>query len=271
MATGKQFFWLKLKREFMNGDEVDFLMNQKNGAQYIVLYQMLCFTTINTKGVLAYHIGEALIPYDVDKIGRDCKYFDRDTVIVALELFKKLGLVYEQSDGVLCIANFHDMVGSKTDWATKKQRQRLERGGDNVPALSPPMSPQSKSKSKSKSTDKESETDLNNKTTTTERARVREEDEGDELIPKGERAASLKQHLMGGTLGQGFVRISDEQFADLCERLSIEELEHYFAAVVEYEKSGKRSTKSHYNAILDMVKEDRRVKPQKTGYDCRER
>ena len=260
MATGKRFFWLKLKREFMTGDEVDFLMSQKHGANYVVLYQMLCLATINTGGSFSRTIGEAVIPYDIDKITREGKWFDRDTVIVALELYKKLGLVYEQENGILQIADFKEIVGSETDWAAQKQRQRLEKGVDNVhgnvPELSTPMSTQ---EIRDKSLEYRYQS-LNSKTTTTERARAREESEGDELIPKGDEGERLRQRYIQGSLGEGLVRMSLEQFDDLCERLSHEEIEHYFAAVVEYAKSGKRSTKSHYNAILDMVKQDRRVK-----------
>ena len=35
-----------------------------------------------------------IIPYDSDKIAGDTKYFSKDTVIVAMELFKKLNLIY---------------------------------------------------------------------------------------------------------------------------------------------------------------------------------
>ena len=111
MATGKRFYWIKLTKEFMIED-IDFLMNQKNGAKYVVLYQMLCLATINTEGTCAYTVGEVIVPYDVDKIRRECRYFDNDTIIVALELFKKLGWVYEQENGVLQIANFEEKVGS---------------------------------------------------------------------------------------------------------------------------------------------------------------
>lgn len=159
MATGKRFYWIKLTKEFMLED-IDFLMNQKNGAQYVVLYQMLCFATINTNGSCAYAVGEMIVPYDVDKIRRECKYFDNDTIIVALELFKKLGWVYEQENGVLQIADFDKKVGSETDWAVKKQRQRLGQGGDNVPELSPPMSPEMSPQSKSKSKRQSKETEL---------------------------------------------------------------------------------------------------------------
>ena len=41
-------------------------MGQKNGANYVVLYQMLCLMTINTNGRLSRQIGEVLIPYEVD-------------------------------------------------------------------------------------------------------------------------------------------------------------------------------------------------------------
>lgn len=71
----------------------------------------------------------------------------------------------------------------------------------------------------------------------------------------------LKLKYMTGTLGQGVVLMSDEQFSDLCDKLTIDELDKYFAIVVECEKNGKRyKKKSHYQAILDMAAKDRRIK-----------
>ena len=255
MATGKRFYWLKLYKEFMTGNEIDFLMNQKNGAKYVVLYQMLCLSTINTRGVCAYNIGEAIIPYDIDKIQRDTKYFDRDTVIVALELFKKLGWVYEQDNGVLQISNFDEIVGSETDWAQKKARQRLG-GGDNVPELSPEMSPQRKKEEEE--TEKETDTDIS--ITHSPPALACEEKADARLISK-EDAERLRRKYIGGTLGQGLVMMNAEQFEDLLERLSLDELEKYFEVVAECERSGKRyRKKTHYQAILDMAAKDREVK-----------
>lgn len=108
----------------MSGDIVDFLMSQRNGAQYVVLYQMLCMMCINTNGALSRQIGELIIPFDIDKIQRDCKYFSRDTITIALGLFKKLGLVYEQDAGVLAITGFKNLVGYETDYAIQKRNQR---------------------------------------------------------------------------------------------------------------------------------------------------
>ena len=121
MSTDKKYYWIKIKDSFMTSDKVDFLMSQKDGANYIVLYQMLCLMCLNTNGALSRKIGEIIIPYDNEKIVRDCKYFTKDTVIVALELFKKLGMIYEEQDGTLIISEFDNMVGSsKQDDHTKK-------------------------------------------------------------------------------------------------------------------------------------------------------
>ena len=141
MATGKRYYWIKLKDTFMTSDAVDFLMSQPEGANYVVLYQMLCLKTINTGGKLERHIGEIIIPYDVEKIQRDTKWFTVDTVRVALNLYKALGLVYADRNGTLALADYENLVGSETDWSEKKRRQRNDTpslpSGDNVPSVVP--------------------------------------------------------------------------------------------------------------------------------------
>lgn len=123
----KRYYWIKLKDTFFTSDTVDFLMSQKNGANYVVLYQMLCLKTVNTNGNLSRQIGEMIIPFDIEKIQRDCKYFDVDTIRVALELYKKLGLIYEQENGILQISNFDNLVGSETQGAVEKRQQRQQK------------------------------------------------------------------------------------------------------------------------------------------------
>ena len=122
--SDKRFYWIKLKTDFFEQDAIDFLLSQTNGSDYIALYIKLCTMTANTNGQLATQIGEILIPYDAQKIARDTKYFSVDTVVVAMELFKKLGLIYESNDNVLQIANYENMVGSETKWAEKKRIYR---------------------------------------------------------------------------------------------------------------------------------------------------
>ena len=75
MATGKRYYWMKLRENFMTSDTIDYFMSQPDGANYVVLYQMLCLKTINTEGRLSRKIGEIIIPYDIPKIQRDMKWF----------------------------------------------------------------------------------------------------------------------------------------------------------------------------------------------------
>ena len=124
MATGKRYFWIKLKESFLGSDAVDFLMGQPDGANYVVLFQILCLKTINTGGKLERHIGEVIIPYDEAKIQRDAKWFTIDTVRVALNLYKALGLIYVDQDGTLTLADFDNLVGSETDYAERNRRLR---------------------------------------------------------------------------------------------------------------------------------------------------
>lgn len=144
MATGKRFYWMKLKESFMTSDTIDYFMSQPDGANYVVLYQMLCLKTINTDGRLSRQIGEVVIKYDIPKIQRDLKWFSADTIRVALNLYKSFGLVYEDVDGVLVLADHDNLVGSETDWGAKKRRQRSAPelpSGDNVPTDVPPTVP----------------------------------------------------------------------------------------------------------------------------------
>lgn len=124
MDKNKRYYWIKLKTDFFNLAEIDFLLSQKDGCQYIVLYQMLCLQTANNNGELSSRFGEIIIPFNVDKIVRDTKYFTRDTVIVAMELFKKLNLIYTDNGDYFKIAGFENMVGSETGWAKEKREQR---------------------------------------------------------------------------------------------------------------------------------------------------
>lgn len=132
--SGKKYYWIRLKDDFFDLETIDWLISQKNGCEYVVLYQKLCLLTANRGGEMSTQIGDMIIPYDSNKIARDTK-FGVDTVIVGLELFKKLGLVYEQTDGILKIPYVEEIVGSETEYAKKKREYRGRLKSGDVPLL----------------------------------------------------------------------------------------------------------------------------------------
>ena len=88
---------------------------------------MLCLSTANNDGRLESKIGEMLVPYNAEKIVRDCKYFDIDTVNITMALYRKLGLIYEEKDNVLVISNHEEMVGSETSSAQRVREWRKKK------------------------------------------------------------------------------------------------------------------------------------------------
>lgn len=128
--ASKRFYWIKLKQDFyQSNDAIDMLMTQSDGhgAEYVVLYQMLCLKAINKGGGLYSQIGEIIVPYDVDKITRDCKYFERSTVTQALQLYKKLGLVYEEKKGgYFVISDFESLIGGECESAGRVRKYRAK-------------------------------------------------------------------------------------------------------------------------------------------------
>lgn len=135
MSENRKYYWIKLKEDFLNGDAVEFLMRQQDGAKYVVLYLMLCMMVKNNGGELTYQLGDVIMQYDVQKIVLGCRYFDSSTVVVALELYKKIGLIYEQEDGVLKISGFDSMVGVSTTAGDKQKRYRESKKLENNVAL----------------------------------------------------------------------------------------------------------------------------------------
>lgn len=123
----KRFYWFKLKLSFLTSDKVDILMSQKNGAYYIVIYQILCLKTLNSNGELATHINEIVMKWDDEKIQRECKWFDIDTIRVAKRLFLELGLLVLNDSGSLEIKDHNELIGCETGSAIDTRRYRVEK------------------------------------------------------------------------------------------------------------------------------------------------
>lgn len=93
--------YLKMLTDFFENEAIDFLLSQKQGTKYVTLYIMLCLKSLNTNGKLVCQVGEMLIPYNAEWIQKDCKYFSKNTIKSALELFKKLGLIRQEDEETL--------------------------------------------------------------------------------------------------------------------------------------------------------------------------
>lgn len=124
MATGKRYYWIKLKENFMNSDLVDHIMEQKHGAEYLVIYQLLCLKAINTEGRLELRLGTKRVPFTPEKLRRDFRWFNSERISEAIEVLKEGHLIDTEADGTIVIRNFDELAGCETDYAAQKRRQR---------------------------------------------------------------------------------------------------------------------------------------------------
>lgn len=130
-----KFYWLQLKEDFFEDDAIEWLEEQKpNGRDYAYFYLKLCLKSLKSNGVLIRQVGNILIPYDNNKLAEMTK-MDFDTVTVAMELLKKIGLIKILENGEIYISQLENLIGSQSKGAWKKQQQRLLGGqeGDKCP------------------------------------------------------------------------------------------------------------------------------------------
>lgn len=131
----KKYYWLKLKEDFFEEDTISWIEEQENGKEYCLFYLKLCLKSLKTDGTLIRNVGTMLVPYDAKKLG-EITNTDIDTVRVAMELFKNIGLVEILDNGEIYLNQLQNMVGSESKWAEKKRKQRKKVIEDNVPLLS---------------------------------------------------------------------------------------------------------------------------------------
>jgi uncharacterized phage protein (TIGR02220 family)/predicted phage replisome organizer len=121
----KRYFWLKLKEDFFDDDAISWLEEQPNGKEYALFYLKLCLKSLKHDGVLIRTVGNILVPYDAKKLSEITRT-NEDTVIVALELLKNIGLIEIQENGALFLTQLQSLIGSETNAAERMRNARAK-------------------------------------------------------------------------------------------------------------------------------------------------
>ena len=273
MGENGKYYWLKLKRDFFKRHDIQIIEGMPNGKDYILFYLKLLCESVDHDGSLRF---SEEIPYN-DQMLATITNTNVDIVRSAVKLFIELRMMELMDDGTFYMTQVEKMIGGETKWAEKKRLQRAK--GDNVPELSSNCPTEKDIEIRDKEIreeeeDKEKEIhsfnrsyaheeNISNKEAEYIEAKV--EESGlygkDAETYRAEVKERLKLRYMRGSLGQGVVFMSDEQFEDLCTKLGTDAVDKYCEIVAECEKSGKRyKKKSHYQAILDMAARDGVIK-----------
>lgn len=245
--TEKKYYWLKLKRDFFKRHDIRIIEAMPNGKDYILFYLKMLLESIDHDGMLRF---SDAIPYDETMLSVITNT-NVDVVRTALKVFSELKMLEVFDDRTIYMAEVEKLIGSESASAERVRKHRNEQ------KLLQCNTDVTKSNiEKEKELEKE-----NRERDSFIHSMETENEKTDEKPMSDEEKENAQRNYIGGTLGQGVVLMSPEQFGDLCDRLSWDELQHYFGIIVDCEQKGKRFTKkTHYQAILDMVAKDRKVK-----------
>ncbi len=116
----KRFYWLKLKDNFFDREEIQLIESLPNGKEYVLILLKFMMKAINSDGRL---VVKDLIPYNPQMLAT-VTHSNVDTVRSAIDIFIKFGLMSTLDDGTLYMNEVQALLGSETEFAAKKSEYR---------------------------------------------------------------------------------------------------------------------------------------------------
>lgn len=236
--------WVKLTTDMFDNRKIKHLRKLPEGNNIVLIWVMLLTMAgrCNASGMIFLTEN---IPY-TPKMLADELDFEENTVILALQVLEQLDMIVTEN-GFFTIAGWEEYQNADKlaeIRAKDRERKRLKRA--EAKALAQALLGES--------------ADVHGMST--ERPHIEEEEEKEEEKEYQSfiQSAESRRTYLGG-IGKGVVFLSDEQMSDLLDKLSVEEFDYYVGVVADNELKGHHyKKKTHYQAILDMAKRDRKTR-----------
>ena len=247
--------WIKLYlKTFRTSRKISAIERMKNGDTFIVIwFKLLCLAgEINDDG--AVYITPK-VPFDSVSLADELKK-PRAIVETAIKVFVDHDMLIRDDAGFIQIINWEkyqnveglEKIREQTRARVAKCRAKKSNATRNVTSNA--------DVTLCNATEEEEEEDKEKEYHSFIRSNAREEKSENEFSTD----LSTMRKRLGGTLGAGVVFLSDEQMSALLDFLSLDEFDYYVGVVRDQELQGKHyKKKTHYQAILDMAKKDRKI------------
>lgn len=265
--------WVKLTIDMFDNRKVKHLRKLPDGNNIVLIWVMLLTMAgrCNAGGMIFLTEN---IPY-TPKMLADELDFEENTVILALQALENLDMIVTDN-GFFTIAGWEEYQNiegmekireqNRLRQAKYRAKKLLAQSNDTSNVTVTQGNEADKEEEGEKEKEKEYHSFIHSCESDEEdyiQKKISEAGlEGDEAEAyKAELKEGLKRKYIGGTLGQGCVLMSDEQFAYICDTYSMDEIDKYFSIIVDCEKSGKHfKKKTHFQAFNEMAMKDRMVK-----------
>lgn len=248
--------WIKLTTNIFDNRKIRHLRKLPDGDRIVLIWLMLLTMAGKCNAGGRIYLTER-IPYD-SKMLADELDFEENTVKLALEALQRFDMI--EFDGAFLLIsgweehqNIDGMEKIREGNRIRKQRQREKERLLNAYCDSHVTVTQCHGI-------EEEEEKNKNKIKNERMNEYQSFDQSNNVENDVENSEREKVVTRFGELFQGVVMLSDAQFDDLLDKLSLEEFEKYCAIVADNERRGKHfKRKTHYQAILDMAMQDRKT------------
>lgn len=263
--------WVKLTTDMFDNRKIKHLRRLPEGNNIVLIWVMLLTMAgrCNSGGMIFLTEN---IPY-TPKMLADELDFEENTVVLALQALEQLDMIVTDN-GVFAIAGWEEYQNTDRLAEIREYNRLAQQKSRAKKKLLQDVNDMSMTSQRCHDTEEDEEKDKEKEFHSFIRSSACEDDyvkkkvieegfvpgtKGAEVYAREVREG-LKQRYFGDEIGQGVIFMSDEQFNDLCERYSPEEIDKYLSIIVECERSGKKfKKKSHYQAVIDMATEDRKI------------
>ena len=130
MSDNKKYYYLRLKDNFFDSDELKILESMKDGYLYSNILLKLYLRSLKNDGKLVVN---ERIPYSADMLASVTGH-QVGTIKQALSIFKDLGLIDVLDNGAIYMLDIQNFIGKGSSEADRKReyRQRIETDRTNV-------------------------------------------------------------------------------------------------------------------------------------------
>ena len=127
MADNHKYYYLKLKDNFFDSEELIILESQENGYIYSNILLKLYLKSLKNDGRLLFN---NKIPYNPNLIAKVIRHNSND-VEKALKIFEALGLIEILQNGTIYMSDIQSYIGKSSTEADRK-RIEMEKGQMSV-------------------------------------------------------------------------------------------------------------------------------------------
>ncbi len=120
MADNKKYYYLKLKEDFFDGDDMKLLQSMKDGYLYSDILLKLYLRSLRQNGRLMYR---DIIPYTPEMVAAVTGH-QVGTVERAMKILEQLGLIEILDNGAIYMSDIQNFIGQSSNEGDRKRAYR---------------------------------------------------------------------------------------------------------------------------------------------------